>query len=101
MSIASERPRHMLRCEGGMQRETRSILIACAALLVAAMVGCQSKPEVVEARGGGRSMVLDSPRMRQLTDGVTALDESRPWYESRNDARLTTNAGYATPTYES
>ena len=38
--------------------------------------------------------------MRQLTEGVVSTDDSQPWYASRNDARLTTNAGYESPTYE-
>lgn len=72
---------------------------ALALTILASVTGCESHPKTVEAHAGGRSMVFDSPRLRQLNQGVEAA-EAQPWYASRNDARLTTNAGYMTPTYE-
>lgn len=83
----------------------------CLAVGCLALVACQGHPPTAAPRlslgssvAGNRvrSLVFDSPRLARLSGHGEEQRQAGelPWYSYRNDARLSTPAGYQSPTFE-
>jgi hypothetical protein len=84
----------------------RSILSVVGVLSLSLLTACESKPSrarydaTFAVPGQPRSMVMDSPRQQRLQTTLPESTENTdylPWYLVRNDARLSTEAGYVSP----
>lgn len=88
-------------------RYTRSITWLGLVLGAIALGGCQTSPfdqpggfaRYPDVPGRQRSLVFAAPVVAASV--AQAQAQGIPWYDYRNDAQLTTYAGYQTPTYES
>lgn len=84
------------------------IAAAAAVLLTAGLAGCAPRQGPLAAPADAsdlapsvRPLALDSPRLAAMIRGGGAVPPPvDPWYASRNDARLATNAGIESPTAE-
>ncbi len=87
----------------GQRRLSSRGLWLCVVLL-AGLAGCETQPRPAwrslpdtrpaATQHQGESLVMGSPRLR------ATLAQPLAWYDYRNDARLTTFAGYESPTFE-
>ncbi len=91
--------------------EHRWFRIGLVLLAALAAMGCQASPwaqdepalsDSVWGSGRSRSLVFDSSALRGLRDASRKHSDvtGPPWYASRNDARLTTFAGFRGSTFD-